>query len=327
MLSGYDSLELTGHSLGGNLAEYATIISDQYGLNHLITKCTALDSPGFSIEFFEIHLEQIQRMSPVMTHYTWSVVGNCLWEPAQTRIKAQVNDANNPLDVLERHDMKHLVFNEDGSIKTSSGLNLFSGDVVYLFSQSLDVLPPEIKMPLGFVVKRLLVGGVFLGNSFGFGISWLKDEIIHFFGGSTEQDALNQIERNAKAEAALSDSFQIDPLAFIEMGNSADRLIQSVDSTISVAGRGKGMGGRLIARNALNMADGVVNPFEVDSRLRALRKKIMALAEALEKCESEMKGCRNVVSGVRNYLLQTGIDFTAAEKEAVNRIKGWSGNR
>ena len=51
LLSKYDNITMTGHSLGGNLAEYATIMSYKYGLDKKIKQCASLDGPGFSDEY------------------------------------------------------------------------------------------------------------------------------------------------------------------------------------------------------------------------------------------------------------------------------------
>lgn len=44
---------MTGHSLGGNLAEYATIMSYKYGLDTKIKQCVSMDGPGFLMNLLE----------------------------------------------------------------------------------------------------------------------------------------------------------------------------------------------------------------------------------------------------------------------------------
>ena len=69
---------MTGHSLGGNLAEYATVMSYKYGLDKKIKQCASLDGPGFSDEFIKTNREHILAMSGVMKHYKWSLISGML---------------------------------------------------------------------------------------------------------------------------------------------------------------------------------------------------------------------------------------------------------
>ena len=62
LLSKYDNITMTGHSLGGNLAEYATIMSYKYGLDTKIKQCVSMDGPGFSDEFIRANREHIANM-------------------------------------------------------------------------------------------------------------------------------------------------------------------------------------------------------------------------------------------------------------------------
>ena len=77
LLSQY-SLTPVGHSLGGNLAEYFTIVSNEFGLNKKIKQCVSLDGPGHSKEFIAEHEKQIAEMADRMVHYRWSFVGELL---------------------------------------------------------------------------------------------------------------------------------------------------------------------------------------------------------------------------------------------------------
>lgn len=121
LLSQYSSLEMTGHSLGGNLAEYATIVSEDYGLDGNISRCVSLDGPGFSDEFIATHRSQIEHMRGKMTHYSWSLVGTLLNRlPGQEDKFLKVSNDANKLDEDEyndfsRHDTKFLEVDSNGS--------------------------------------------------------------------------------------------------------------------------------------------------------------------------------------------------------------------
>ena len=81
LLQKYDSLSLTGHSLGGNLAEHGTIVladEKRFGLKNKIDRCCSMDGPGFSDEYLRKHSQQIGEMSGKMRHMRWSAVGNLL---------------------------------------------------------------------------------------------------------------------------------------------------------------------------------------------------------------------------------------------------------
>ena len=141
-LAKYDHIAMTGHSLGGNLAEYATIVSGEYGLSDKISQCISFDGPGFSDEFIARYHKEIAAMSGKMTHYQWSVVGGLLFNlPGVERVTCKVsNDANTKdnekYNSFTRHDTKYLEFDENGNVKRGSKdlLAIFVDD----FSKRLD---------------------------------------------------------------------------------------------------------------------------------------------------------------------------------------------
>lgn len=73
----YDNFDVTGHSLGGNLAEHATINSPD-GMKDKIDRCVNFDGPGFSNEYIATHFPDIITTSGKVDHYSWSVVGGLL---------------------------------------------------------------------------------------------------------------------------------------------------------------------------------------------------------------------------------------------------------
>ena len=143
-LNKYDNLTMTGHSLGGNLAEYATIVSEEYGLDDNIERCVSFDGPGFSDEFISKNSNRINHMKDKMTHYRWSLVGGMLFDlPGVTYITCEVSNDANKIDnkkynMFTRHDTKYLVFDENGNIKKGSrdGLSW----LVYGFSRKLELV-------------------------------------------------------------------------------------------------------------------------------------------------------------------------------------------
>ncbi|PHU38984.1 hypothetical protein CSX00_12995 [Pseudobutyrivibrio ruminis] len=62
----FDDIVLVGHSKGGNKAMYTTIVSD----SDKISKCIAMDGQGFSNEFFEGYVAQIEKHGSKITNYS-----------------------------------------------------------------------------------------------------------------------------------------------------------------------------------------------------------------------------------------------------------------
>ena len=183
-LNEYDSITMTGHSLGGNLAEYATITSNEHGLDGKINQCVNLDGPGFNKEFLNQHQAQIDNMSSVMTHYRWSLVGNCLTDPSGTDINARVTDdgVNHP---LTRHDMKYLDFDSNGNIKVNDRLiDPFSGRVMNDFTTWLDRFPAPVKDGIVFTTNLLFRTGIGVIKGVKKTINKVKDWFGGLFGGN-----------------------------------------------------------------------------------------------------------------------------------------------
>jgi hypothetical protein len=72
--NGYESLTLTGHLLGGNLAHHAAVTAPEY-LKSKIVQAYSFDGPGFSEEYHGEHGDQEKSMGGKLTHYQWSPVG------------------------------------------------------------------------------------------------------------------------------------------------------------------------------------------------------------------------------------------------------------
>ena len=187
-LGGYDDIEMMGHSLGGNLAQYATIVSDKYGLDSRITQCTSLDGPGFNKEFRLLHASQIRKMSSRMTHYRWSLVGNCLPNPAGTDINAKVKDSERS-DVFGRHDMAAVDFRDNGSIQQSQGLDPFDGSIVSVITGGLDLHTPGVKTEISIFAQMAVIGTVFIITGVRDAFDWVKQKVLGAFSGKASEGA------------------------------------------------------------------------------------------------------------------------------------------
>lgn len=160
LLARYDSLSMTGHSLGGNLAEYATLVSEKYGLDGRIKQCVSLDGPGFNKEFHEKHRARIEKMNSVMTHYQWSLVGRCLTPVAKDNRTGSVKSEARS-DLMGRHSLDKIEFGEDGGIVRDSSTNdPYNGALIGEITRRLDQLSPNQKGLLVFVFNALYLKAV-----------------------------------------------------------------------------------------------------------------------------------------------------------------------
>ena len=168
----YDSIAITGHSLGGNLAVHATIAATEYPeLFDKITQCVSFDGPGFSEEYIVEHRKAIDKASGIITHYRWSLVGSLLNElPGVESIKLKYNAEGLGEEIAGRHATTSLEFNkEDGSAvrnpNDSEGWQHLD-DFCELFSKGLDHMPGIIGNSLVFVTSSLLYVAVWSGHNF-----------------------------------------------------------------------------------------------------------------------------------------------------------------
>ena len=158
ILNKYESINITGHSLGGNLAAHTTIAMAQEGRNkglwEKIEGCTNFDGPGFSKVYLEEHDENIEKASSKITHLKWSAVGSLLYDVPGERVEfLAINEElhkDNLLDwikykTITRHSTKSLLFNKDGRAQrgkqdpVSKGLSLISKAVDRIMPEALTI--------------------------------------------------------------------------------------------------------------------------------------------------------------------------------------------
>lgn len=153
-LNQYESINFTGHSLGGNLATHTTVAMAQEGRNKglwgKIEGCTNFDGPGFSKVYLEEHEENIAKASSKITHLKWSAVGSLLYDLPGEKVEfLAINEElhkENLLDwvkykVIKRHSTKSLLFNEDGTAQRGKQDSISKG--LSLISKAVDRVMPE----------------------------------------------------------------------------------------------------------------------------------------------------------------------------------------
>ena len=179
LLNEYDSVAMVGHSLGGNLAEYATIVSYKYGLDDNITQCVSMDGPGFSNEFIDKYREQIEKMSGIMYHPRWSFVGTMLNDLPGVKYQyvAVSNEANaidgDEYNAATRHDTKYLVYDENGNLVEGEQDDL--SKITSVISKGVDRLPTQIGNAL-----ITTIGSVWIG------LAWAKENFLNKDGSISE---------------------------------------------------------------------------------------------------------------------------------------------
>lgn len=113
----YNSFSATGHSLGGNLAEHATITAPE-GMN--IERCVNFDGPGFSDNYARAHREDIARNGHLVDHYQWSWVGTLLFPLKGTNYKtidSVIPDDHGGMNRFFRHSPNNVRFDENGMVR------------------------------------------------------------------------------------------------------------------------------------------------------------------------------------------------------------------
>lgn len=169
-LNGYDNLAMSGHSLGGNLAEYATIVSGKYGLDDNISQCMSMDGPGFSDEFILKYRKEIQNMSPVMRHPRWSFVGTMLNDlPGVEYEYIKVSNEANTVDdekysAVTRHDTKYLEYDEKDRLVHGEQDGLSKATSV--ISKGVDHMPPVIGTLLISTISAIWIGVMWFNENF-----------------------------------------------------------------------------------------------------------------------------------------------------------------
>lgn len=109
----YSSFDVTGHSLGGNLAAHATLTAPE-GMRNVQGRCVNFDGPGFSEEYLAAHISEIGAMSGKVDHYSWSAVGALLFSLPGSNYKVVYAETPDNMgseikNLAYRHDVKNVV--------------------------------------------------------------------------------------------------------------------------------------------------------------------------------------------------------------------------
>ena len=154
LLNSYEKVNLTGHSLGGNLAEYSTIVADECGVGRNFERCVSFDGPGFSQEFIDHYRELIDRNAGKVDHYKWSFVGSMLKElPGERSMYIQVTLEAVVIPVIGgfvRHSTDYIDFDENGNVKKGNQ------DFISKISERLTNLIDDLPAPVGNIAADVI---------------------------------------------------------------------------------------------------------------------------------------------------------------------------
>ncbi len=156
----YLSFSITGHSLGGNLAEHCAVTAPA-GMVDKIDHVINYDGPGYSNEYIAMYRDDIARVSDRIDHYQHSFVGSLLTSlPGVDRqvINAQ-DDPRAPgiFGTLLKHDASNIIM-ENGHVQPGDpdGVQNFLGPA----SRVIDYLGPGIFLLVPGIGPKLFIDSV-----------------------------------------------------------------------------------------------------------------------------------------------------------------------
>ena len=189
----FDRYKVTmiGHSLGGNLAQYATIKAVDMGLDDRIESCISLEGPGFSDAFIQKYKEQIRKVSGKMVHYRWSVVSTLMYDLEDFGVEEhviQVKDENAHWQIM-KHCLQYVKIDGDNFVIDEDGLRFWEESVGFVSH-----LTDTIVSAADNASRNVLIGSfgrfgamIYYGGHQGLGI--LSGALSSLFAGNTQKEA------------------------------------------------------------------------------------------------------------------------------------------
>lgn len=136
ILDKYESIDVTGHSLGGNLASHFAVFCTSREENKKIfgkiSRAYNFDGPGVSDEYIHKNKKSIDKATSKITHYKWSPIGSLLYNlPGENEIFLKTRKYYGKGGFKEKlgyytfgkHDIKSLIFDKNGmAIRGKQGI-------------------------------------------------------------------------------------------------------------------------------------------------------------------------------------------------------------
>jgi|GEM_PF-1324741 len=220
----YDSLSVTGHSLGGNNALASSILADDKTKSK-ITEVLTFNAPGFSSEFIDKNKDSINQMKERIQEFqnVEDLVSSLFNNPTDPiYVETSIKKSDGPLTYLDpiislgdHHSLEGFVVNEDGTFQRAKRKNS-SLTFISLASKNLESLPNWMLKDFGEAVfaminrgikkEELLLAGIILSSNphlvvtvaqvakvvlgalfIAFTITTLTQEIIYFFEDNAQK--------------------------------------------------------------------------------------------------------------------------------------------
>ena len=303
-----------GHSLGGNLSEYAAIVSDQYHLDDQIDRCVSLDGPGFSQKFIDDHKEQIHKMGNKITHYRWSLVGSLLHDLPIDKARYQYvevsydvkksNKINDLFNCFLRHDVKYTELNSDGYFYITDS-------------------PDEAAVGAGFLSKMLdtskFFSSRFLPSNMRFYMRYiniLRIVFIGLLGQSFYTSELGKKIAPTGEEEAYS-SFYIDTEHFEHLASQSTTVADSLSEIARTLRKLDSMPQISTPRISSPAIQQILE------WINDLFRKLNHLQDAAFYSSRIVEESAETMQGVTVYLRDTAFYMNRVEDEAVRIIHKW----
>lgn len=341
LLLSYDNLAMTGHSLGGALADYATIRAEYLRRNGImdlhVTQCVNNDGPGHSKKFINYYEDEIEAVKDIMIHNEWSPIGGQLWNVSGTERYIETHDkykigGNYALRGFAQHDRGAVVYNEDGSLLASEAYERFckaidlgkesrliDGTMYWTGTDELIILEA------GFTILYTL--GLVAADYVSEKIIEAWNDFWDTVAGKRKKKELTPDQKIAE-ECALNPGFTIYPTAFLLLASQASGLIINLDELKMSAEKAKEkdtFNSTFISKGtlAINNTHGSSDLAYINQQINSVYIKICSIHRALALCTGQSSALQNTIAGMVDYLGNTGIGILAIEAEAQNRVSQW----
>lgn len=183
----YDTFSLTGHSLGGNLAQDMAIHAPA-DMRDKIDHCVSFDGPGFSQEYINANRELIEKTASRIDHYQWSWVSSLMipLPGVVPKVIAAHDDPNKSgiAAMLFRHATYNVEFDENGYIQDGSESPLST--ILGPASRFIEALGGDIFRDIGTIIicdKRIKIKTLAVAIKFVCICKLIRDVVIQFKKG------------------------------------------------------------------------------------------------------------------------------------------------
>ncbi len=293
-----DNITVSGHSKGGNKAQYVTIVTDR------IQRCVSIDGQGFSEEFLEKYSEDIsQKSSRILSISARNDVVNALMFSIAG--EAIYIDTEFQLDLFNYHKPNILLDSEG---------NLLSDTSRSVIATAITEYTTYIMLNYSLVQKKFLADGV---------IAILE----RLDSGESEESTAQIVFATIMAIQCLSDEIcsimqeygKLEVLLGLITSYFSDEIKAPVDDTKIVVNTAK----------LRNYADALS---QLNKRVANLEVRIVSVSGTLDTSTRQLLGEGDILEGGKasvkkciEYLNATATDFDQVENEILDVFDNLSG--